>query len=170
MEIPVWLQNSLNILTQLLILTFMIFGLLIVPIFPGLTIIWAAALVYGLIAGFGTLGWIMFAFITVLMIVGSFIDNLLMGTQAHKGGASWVSVVLALIFLIVGNFIIPIPILGGLIAAFVVLFTAEWIRRKDHKEAWKAALGLATGFSLAALVRFIMGLVMIGLWMIWAWT
>jgi uncharacterized protein YqgC (DUF456 family) len=111
----------------------------------------------------------MFALITVLMIVGSFIDNLLMGTQAHKGGASWVSVVLALIFLIVGNFIIPIPVLGGLILAFVVLFVAEWIRRKDHKEAWKAALGLATGFSMAALIRFIMGLVMIGLWMIWAW-
>jgi hypothetical protein len=169
MELPIWLQNSLQVLTQILVLTFMIFGLLIIPIFPGLVIIWLTALVYGIVAGFGTLGWIMFAIITVLMLVGSFIDNLLMGTQAHKSGASWVSVLFALIFLFLGNLIIPIPILGGLIAAFLVLFIAEWIRRKDHKEAWKAALGLAAGFSLAALIRFIMGLVMIGLWMIWAW-
>jgi uncharacterized protein YqgC (DUF456 family) len=146
MELPIWLQNSLQVLTQILVLTFMIFGLLIIPIFPGLVIIWLAALVYGIIAGFGTLGWVMFAIITVLMLAGSFIDNLLMGTQAHKNGASWVSVVFALIFLLLGNFIIPIPVLGGLIAAFLTLFIAEWIRRKNHKEAWKAALGLATGF------------------------
>ncbi|PJH74813.1 MAG: hypothetical protein CO064_09985, partial [Anaerolineae bacterium CG_4_9_14_0_8_um_filter_58_9] len=70
---PTWLQISIEVLT----LTFMLFGLfgLVIPIMPGLVIIWVAALGYGIAAGFGALGWIMFAIITLLMIAGSFIDN-----------------------------------------------------------------------------------------------
>ncbi|MBM3152303.1 MAG: DUF456 domain-containing protein [Chloroflexi bacterium] len=163
---PLWLQISV----QVVALTIMLFGLtgLIVPIFPGLVVIWLAALGYGLAAGFGALGWVMFAIITALMIVGSFIDNILMGTQAHKSGASWVSVAFALVFGIAGNFVVPV--LGGLLAALLALFISEWIRRKDRSEAWKATIGMVTGFSLAVIIRFIMGLVMIGLWMIWAWV
>jgi len=166
MDMPTWLQVSI----QVIALTIMLFGLLglIIPIFPGLVVIWLAALGFGIASGFGTLGWIMFAIITLLMLAGSFIDNILMGTQAHKSGASWISILFALVFGIAGNFVIPV--IGGLIAALLALFIAEWIRRKNREDAWKATVGLATGFSLAVVIRFIMGLVMIGLWMIWAWV
>ena len=64
-------------------------GLLVIPILPGLVIIWVSALGYGISAGFGVLGWVMFALITILMLAGSILDNLLMGAQAHKEGAPW---------------------------------------------------------------------------------
>ncbi|MFH1907588.1 MAG: DUF456 domain-containing protein [Chloroflexota bacterium] len=126
---PAWLQISIEVLT----LTFMLFGLfgLIVPIFPGLVVIWLAGLGYGLVAGFSTLGWWMFAIITILMLIGSFVDNLLMGTQARQSGASWVSIGAALVFGIAGNFVLPV--IGGLIAALLALFTAEWIRRRNWR-------------------------------------
>ena len=161
-----WLQISIEVLT----LTFMLFGLfgLIIPIMPGLVIIWVAALGYGIAAGFGTLGWIMFAIITLLMIAGSFIDNVLMGTQARQSGASWVSIAAALVFGLAGNFVLPV--IGGLIAALLALFIAEWIRRKNWRESLKSVGGMAWGCGWAFMIRFIMGVVMIGLWLIWAWA
>ena len=163
---PTWLQISIEVLT----LTFMLFGLfgLIIPIMPGLVIIWVAALGYGIAAGFGTLGWIMFAIITLLMIAGSFIDNVLMGTQARQSGASWVSIAAALVFGLAGNFVLPV--IGGLIAALLALFIAEWIRRKNWRESLKSVGGMAWGCGWAFMIRFIMGVVMIGLWLVWAWA
>jgi hypothetical protein len=161
-----WLQISIEVLT----LTFMLFGLfgLVIPVVPGLVIIWVAALGYGIAAGFGTLGWIMFAIISLLMVAGSVIDNVLMGTQARQSGASWVSIVAALVFGLAGNFVLPV--IGGLIAALVALFVAEWIRRKNWRESLKTVGGMAWGCGWAFVIRFIMGVVMIGLWMIWAWA
>ena len=43
----------------------------LLPILPGLWVIWAAALVYGMFDGFGTGGWIAMMAITVLVAVGT---------------------------------------------------------------------------------------------------
>ena len=56
---------DIPLLIKSITLTVMLAGLLVLPLLPGLVIIWVAALGYGLVAGFGTLGWIMFAFLTV---------------------------------------------------------------------------------------------------------
>ena len=66
---------NIDLVIKTFTLTAMLVGLLVLPLLPGLVIIWVAALGYGLAAGFGTLGWIMFALITVLMLAGSVIDT-----------------------------------------------------------------------------------------------
>ena len=148
----------------------MAIGLLLIPILPGLLIIWVSALGYGIAAGFGTLGWVMFAFITVLMLAGSILDNFLMGAQAHKEGAPWWVVLIALASAVIGNFVIPIPIIGGILAALVVLFLTELLRLKDARKALTSMRGMLTGCGWAVVFRLIIGLVMIGLWLIWAWA
>jgi hypothetical protein len=162
-----WLND---VLLKGLTLTVMLIGLLglVVPIMPGLVIIWVAALGYGLFAGFGTLGWVMFALITVLMIVGSVVDNILMGAKAHESGAPWWVVLVALAAGILGNF--ALPIIGGLVAALLALFLVEYIRRKNAKEALKSMKGMLIGCGWAFVIRFIMGLFMIGFWLIWAFV
>lgn len=145
-------------------------GLLVIPILPGLVIIWVAALGYGIAAGFGTLGWIMFAIITVLMLAGSILDNVLMGTQAHKQGAPWWAILIAMLAAILGSFLIPIPIVGGILSALLVLFLIEWLRLKDSKKALASMRGMLVGCGWAFIFRFIIGMVMIGLWLIWAWA
>jgi len=148
----------------------MVMGLLVIPILPGLVIIWVSALGYGIAAGFGVLGWVMFALITVLMLTGSILDNILMGAQAHKEGAPWWVVIIALVSAIIGSFIIPIPIIGGILAALLVLFLIEWMRLKDPKKALTSMKGMIIGCGWAAVFRVIIGLVMIGLWLVWAWA
>ena len=162
---PIWLETTIIVLTVLT----MLFGLLglIIPIFPGNVVMWLAALVYGLVFGFGKLGGIIFAIITLLMLVAVTADNVLMGAKAREKGADWGSIILALIAGVVGTMLFP-PI-GGLIAAPVVLFLAELQRRRNADEAKAVVLALLTGWGLAFVVRFGLGVVMLGLWGIWAY-
>lgn len=161
---PIWLETTLHVLTLLTMLVGL-FGL-IIPIFPGNVVMWLAALVYGLFFGFGKLGGVIFAIITILMLIAVAADNVLMGAKAHEKGADWGSIILALIAGIVGTMIFP-PI-GGLIAAPLVLYLAELQRRRDAEEAKTVVKALLTGWGLAFVVRFGLGVVMFGLWGVWA--
>jgi uncharacterized protein YqgC (DUF456 family) len=159
---------GIDLVVKVVALAMMAVGFLVIPILPGLVIIWATALGYGILVGFGTLGWVMFAFITVLMLGGSILDNVLMGARAHKEGAPWWVVLISMVSAVVGNFVIPIPILGGILAALLVLFLIEWLRLKDAKKALVSMRGMLIGCGWAAVFRVIIGLAMIGLWLIWA--
>ena len=127
---------DIPLLIKSVTLTVMLAGMLVLPLLPGLVIIWAAALGYGLAAGFGMLGWVMFAILTVLMIAGSVIDNIMVGRSAHKEGAPWWVVLLALVAAILGSFVIPIPVIGGILAALVTLLTSKAMREISVPEDW----------------------------------
>jgi len=163
--VPAWLETAIHILTFLTML-FGLFGL-IIPVFPGNVVMWLAALVYGLVFGFGKLGGIMFAIITLLMLIAAAADNVLMGAKAREKGADWGSIILALVAGIIGTILLP-PI-GGLIAAPLLLYLAELQRRRDADEAKKVVIALLTGWGMAFAVRFGLGVVMFALWGIWAY-
>ncbi len=161
-----WLDLSLRFLT-LLIMLVGLFGL-VIPIFPGVVIIWLAALGYGILAGFGTLGGWLFAVITLLMLAGVTVDNVLMGAGARQGGASWYAIAVGILAGILGTAAFP-PI-GGLIAAPLGLFLVEAARQRDWRKALEASRGWAWGCGWAFVVRFGLGVVMIVLWGFWAWA
>lgn len=162
---PLWFETTLIILIALTLL-FGLFGL-IIPIFPGNVVMWFATLIYGLVFGFGRLGGIIFAIITLLMLVAVFSDNILMGAKAREKGASWGSIILALVAGVVGTIILP-PI-GGLIAAPLMLYLMEFQRLKDEAQARKVVKALLMGWGLAFIVRFGIGILMFALWGAWAW-
>ncbi len=156
---------------QLVVLAVMLFGLfgLIIPILPGLVIIWVAALVYGIVTGFTWTSGIILAVMTVLMAVGSVIDNVIMGAKARQTGASWLAIGAALGAGILGSLIFP-PF-GGFIAALLALFAVEYNRLQDVQKAVDSTRSMALGCGWAAIVRFGMGIVMIllwGAWVLWA--
>jgi len=162
---PSWLDLSLFAVT-LIVMLVGLFGLL-VPVFPGLVVIWLAALGYGVLAGFHTLGIWLFALITLLMIVGSLVDNLFMGAGARQGGASWLSIAVATVAGIAGTLFFP-PI-GGLVAVPLAILIVETLRHRNFRLALQAFRGLAVGWGLAFVVRFGIGVVMIMVWIIWDW-
>jgi uncharacterized protein YqgC (DUF456 family) len=161
---PAWLSTSI-FWTTLIIMAVGLFGL-IVPIFPGITVIWLAALGYGVVTGFSTLGWVLFAVITILLIVGVTIDNVLMGAKARKEGAAWSSLALGMLAGILGTIFFP-PV-GGIIAAPLVVLLLEYNRQRDFNKALASLRGLAIGWGAAFVVRFFIGLAMIGIWLVWA--
>jgi hypothetical protein len=70
----------------------------------------------------------------------------------------------------VGSIIVPIPIIGGILTALLVLFLVQWVRLKNARMALTSMRGMLIGCGWALIFRFIIGLVMIGLWLIWAWV
>jgi uncharacterized protein YqgC (DUF456 family) len=160
---PNWLNLSFNILIYLI----MAVGLIgmILPIYPGVVIIWAAVLLHGLVTGFAVLEVWVLVVITLLMIAGSLVDNFLMGGKARQAGASWLSIGGALLAGLVGTF--AFPPLGGILAAPALLFLLEYARLRDSQKAWGVTKGLLTGWGLSFAARFLIGLAMIAVWAIW---
>ena len=138
---------------------------LIIPGIPGITFIWLAALIYGIVTGFEKTGTIYMIIITVLMLLGNVIDNVLMGAGARKGGAPWVTTLVSVLAAVIGS--IAWPPFGGVLASAVILFVMEVIRLKDSQVALKSTGELLKGFGYSFLVRFLIGMVMIGLWIAW---
>jgi len=161
---PPWLDISIFGLTVFVMLV----GLLglIVPLFPGIVVIWLAALGYGVVTGFTTLGIVLFILITLLMILGTTIDNILAWVGGRQGGASWVSLLVGTIAGIAGTLLWP-P-LGGLIATPLVLLLVEYLKARDIRKAFKALGGMAAGWGLSYIARLAIGVVMILFWGLWA--
>jgi len=160
-----WLNISVFGITLLVMLVGLV-GL-VVPIFPGIFVIWLAALGYGIVMGFNTVGVVFFVLISLLMLGGVTVDNVLMGVGARRGGASWLSIGLGLLAGVIGTLLVP-PI-GGLITAPLAILLAEYVRVKDWDKVFAAVRGLATGWGLSFLARLGIGLLMIVLWGFWVW-
>lgn len=147
----------------------MLIGLLglVVPVYPGLVVMWLAALGYGIVTGFETLGIVIFVVQSLLALVGTLVDNLLVGVGARQGGASWRTIIVALSAGVLGTIIFP-PV-GGIIAAPLAVLLLEYGRVHDWQKAWEALRGLATGWGLAYVVRLGIGFLIMALWWIWVW-
>ena len=162
---PEWLHIPLAILILLVMLAGQF--VMVIPAFPGITIIWLASLGYGVVRGFSTAGVIIFVILTLLMIGGNLVDNVLMGAGAHKGGAAWGTIIVALVAGVIGTLLLP-PF-GGLIAAPLAIFLLELYRLKDWRKAGQAFFGLAAGWGASFFARFLIGGLMIVLWLVWLW-
>jgi uncharacterized protein YqgC (DUF456 family) len=148
---------------------FMLVGLfgLLVPVFPGLLVMWLAALVYGLATGFSTLAIVLFIFITLLTLAGSVVDNILMGAGARQGGASWKTIALGYAAGLLGTLFFP-PF-GGLIAAPLAVLLLHYIQTNDWKQSWGTLKSLAVGWGLSFFARFGIGLLLMLFWWLWVW-
>ena len=167
---PIWLQVALETLTLFVLLIGLI-GL-IVPVFPGLTIMWLGALVYALLqqsAGQMTSwDWVLFGIITLLMIGGNILDNLIIAYKMRDKYIPWSSILWAFAIGIVASiFFTP---LVGLVAAPVGLFVAELRRLKDRNAAIDSTKTYMIGWGWAFGARFLIGLMITGFWMLSAWA
>jgi len=170
---PTWLQLALQVALETLTLFVLLVGLLglIVPVFPGLVVMWLGTLVYALIQNSAQKmtgwDWSLFALITLLMIIGSIADNLIIAGRMRDKYIPWSSILLGFAAGIVASiFFTP---LVGLVAAPLGLFLAELNRLKDRDAAIESAKTYMIGWGWAFGVRFMIGVAMIGSWMLWAW-
>jgi len=134
-------------------------------IIPGLTIIWIAILIFGIVKGFTLPTGIIFGVITLLMIGGNIVDNVMMGAEARKSGASWISIVVALVAGVAGTILLP-PF-GGILAAVIGILAVEWIRSRNFEAGLRSTGGILRGCGLAMIIRFFIGMIMIALWVMW---
>jgi len=164
-----YFETLLEILTFLALLTGLM-GLLI-PVFPGLTVMWLATLVYAIIqaiAGNMTwVGWLVFAVITLLMIGGNIVDNIIIAKHMRDKDIPWSSILISFAAgIIVSLFLTP---LVGIVASPVGLFLAEWWRIKDKQAALANTKAWMPGWGWSFPASYRIGIVMILFWGLWAW-
>ncbi len=168
------LQTAWIVLVDTLTLFVLLVGLLglIVPIFPGLTVMWLGTLVYALLqsaAGRMTgWDWALFVLITILMIAGNIVDNIIIARKMRDKYVPWSSIILAFTASLVGSlFLTPIV---GLAIAPLALFALEYRRLKDRTAAIEATKAYMIGWGWSFAARFGIGAVMLVSWMLWAWV
>ena len=141
-----------------------IFGT-VVPLLPGLPIVWAAAVVYALISDAGATGWLAFAVITAIAVAGIVLGTLLPHRRVVAAGVPRSSVIVGVVLGIVGFFVIPV--IGLPIGAAAGILVAEKRRLDDWDAAAAATKSLLIGFGLGALLQFGAGVAMMAVWIVW---
>ena len=159
-------------LLQWLTLIFMLVGLvgLIIPIFPGIELIWLAAFIYALFEYFAgrmeLSGWLMLGLITVVLVVGIFVDNIIITNKLRETGTPWKSIGLSYTAgLLSSLFLTPI---AALFITPLALYAAEYWRLRDARQSLTSLKGWLVGSGWTFLAEFALGVLMIGLWLLWA--
>ncbi len=137
----------------------------VVPLLPGLGLIWLAGLVYGIDQGFDAVGVAAFGVMTIVAVGATVAGYVVPQRRASVAGATRSSVLLGVAGAVVGFFVVPI--VGMALGGVLGIYAGEHLRTRDPSAAWRATRATIVGFGLAALVQFVAALGMIAVWVAW---
>ncbi len=138
----------------------------IVPILPGLLLIWGAALFYGLVVGFGFTGWLAMAVITALALIGTGIGYYLPARKTSEVGFPLWGQLLVAGATVVGFFVVPVigAILGLVLGTLLVALAVE----RNLGEAWGTGWAMLIEMLKSAAIQLGTALFMAMAWGLWA--
>jgi len=133
-------------------------------------VMWLATAVYAVlenIAGrMGAVDWALFGLITVLMVSGSIVDNIIIASKMRGRSIPWSSIILAFLAGIIASvFFTP---LVGIAASPLALFAVETARLRDRKLGFASAKAYMVAWGWSFLAVFGIGALMIAVWLTWA--
>ncbi|MEV6358911.1 DUF456 domain-containing protein [Nocardia asteroides] len=133
----------------------------IVPILPGVILIFAAIAVWAFMTG-GSTAWAVFAVATVALAISGIVKYTWPGRRMREAGVSNRALLVGAILGVAGFFVIPIV---GLFIGFVLgVYLAELYRLKANDLAWPATLHALKGVGLSMLVELFGALIAAGVW------
>jgi uncharacterized protein YqgC (DUF456 family) len=138
----------------------------VVPILPGMLLVWFTVLVYAWRTGFEAVGWPSLIFITIIALVTGLSNVWLPLLGAQKTGAAKRALFLGVVGAVVGTFIIPIPILGTVIGYAIGVFLGEFIKVRDWRLALKASLGGVAGWGVSTIVEIVGALLILAIFVV----
>jgi hypothetical protein len=149
----------------ILTLVIMLIGLAgtILPMLPGLPIMWVGAFIYALFTGFEEIGWtflVIFAALTAITTLLDYVANLY---GAKKMGASGWGIFGAFMGMLVG--LLTGGLIGLLVGSFVGAILGEILGGRKGSQALMAGVGTFLGFLGGTLLKFIIGCVMMGVFL-----
>jgi len=137
----------------------------LVPVLPGLWLIWAAVLVYGIAEGFGAVGFGIFIIISALAAAGTAAAVLLPQRAARGQGISRWGQALAAVLGIVGFLVIPI--VGAAVGFVAGILIAALVQSRDFRAAARSTWSTLKGVAAVTGVQFLTALAMAALWAGW---
>ena len=154
----------------LAIAVMMVAGLLgtVVPLIPGLPLIWAAALGYGFLGGFSLVDALVMTWMSMLLLAGIGAKYVLASRRSTAAPTSRSTLVAGGLLGVAGLFVVPV--VGFVLGAAGGVLLAERRRSTDWSSAWSATKHVITGFGVGVLLEIGAGLLMIGCWAVWAYA
>jgi uncharacterized protein YqgC (DUF456 family) len=155
-------MSLLGILLFVIALTIMLVGLagVIIPVLPGVPLIFASAVLYGILTGFEDISF------HVILILGGFtavalvVDYMANFLSVKKMGGSIAGAIGAVLGLVVGVFF---GLVWIIVLPFVFAVTLELIAGREANQALKSGIGSLVGLVFGGLTRFVIGCVMMGI-------
>lgn len=147
-------------------LVVMVLGLAgtVIPVLPGLAIIWVAGIASMALAGWTGGAWVVTVLMT-LCLVGATAAKLALPVRAGRvAGAPRSSLLLAAAAGLVGFFVIPV--VGFVIGGITGLYLAERARLSDGAAAWRTTRSVVYNVGVAALIELVAGVTMIAVWLV----
>lgn len=140
----------------------------VVPVLPGLLLVWAAGLVWAWQDGGGWQRWTVAALLTVLLIAGEGAKYVLPARSATVAGAPRSTLLLGAAGAVVGFFVIPV--LGVLVGGVGAVFLAERRRLGQTWPAWQSTWAVLRAVGLGVLVELVAALLMVVVWAVGVWV
>lgn len=142
----------------------MLVGLIgvVVPVLPGLVLIWVAAVSTTLLLRADVVGWLVATLLTVLFGMGMAATIWLPARQGRRGGVPLRSLLAAAAGAIVGFFVIPV--IGFLVGGAAGLLLSERSRLGAWDPAFRSVGGVVKAYGLGVVAELVAGLSMIALW------
>ena len=136
----------------------------VVPVMPGLLVVWLVGVASLLWQGADTAAWLVVAWLTVLFALGTLATVLLPARRGREAGATTTSFVTALVGAVLGFFVLPV---AGFLVGFVVgLLLGERGRLGEWEAARRSTLAVLRGYGLGVLLELVLGITMVGSWLV----
>lgn len=136
---------------------------IIVPVLPGLLVVWAAVLVWAVEAQ-TTAGWVVFGLATTLALSGFLLQYLLPGRRMARDGITMSTTLAGVALAVVGFFLIPVI---GVFLGFVLgIYLAQRIKLGTHTAAWPSTRQALKAIALSVGIELMTGLAIAGTWVI----
>jgi uncharacterized protein len=155
---------------QTLVGVVMVLGIvgILLPVLPGLLLIWAAGLWWTIADGGGATRWTVLALLTALLLTGTVVKYVLPARSAAARGAPVSTLVIGALCGIVGFFVIPV--VGLLIGGVLGIYLAEYVRLRDAGRAWTSTRAALVAIGIGLLIELTAGVLMFGVWLLGVWV
>ncbi len=156
-------MEALVLLLAFLLLLVGLVGVL-VPVLPGLVIVWAAGVASVLWQGTDTTGWLVAWWLTGLFALATLITVVLPTRRGRELGATSTSFASGLLGAVAGFFVLPVA--GFLIGFVVGLTVGERVRLGEWEAARASTFAVLRAYGLGVLLELLLGLTMVGSWLV----
>ncbi len=135
----------------------------VVPVLPGLPVVWLAVLAWTLLDGGGPARWAVLALVTAVTATGVAAKYVLSSRRMRERGAPRSTLLLAGLGGVVGFFVVPV--VGIFVGLAAGAYAAEYSRLRDPRAAWSSAWSVLVALGIGTLIEIAAGL---GVFVIWA--
>jgi uncharacterized protein len=149
---------------ELLLGVLMLVGIagVVVPVLPGLLLVWASGVAWAWFDGGGVVRWSAVGVMTLLLVAATVLKYALPARTATGAGAPRSTLLLGALGAIVG--LVAIPVVGFLVGGVGAIFVAELTRLGSAEAAWRSTWVVLRAIGIGMLIELAAAVAAVAVW------